>query len=318
MKEKIFQPYLLKFTKILRIQAEIIRSTQEFLSSQGFYEVAPPIISMETDPGIRGANPASIRCYGGKYLITTSMNLQKFLLTIPLKKIFCLSPVLRIESIEKRKTHHHLVEFRIIEVESSFATYNDIINIVEKLILHIFKCVKKKYLKDIECLNNQFKIPNPPFKRITHYKAIEWLKSKRFEGNFRKEIPWKSEFELSKEFKDFFWILQYPYGSRGFYEKRNSNNPTFLQDMDLCCPGGYGEVGSGSEREYNYKQIIEQMKKTNVNLNSFRQFLKIIKYGMIPSAGLGLGLERLTGFICGLRNIEESIPFPKVPGIINF
>ena len=123
-------------------------------------------------------------------------------------------------------------------------------------------------------------------------------------------MPWEAEKTISDHFSEPFFIIKYPKGSRGFYDK---NDEGFLLDFDLILPEGFGEVSSGSEREYEYEKI----KKKLDSIEGFDLYLKVIKRGIKPTAGFGVGLERLTRFICGLDSVWEATPFPKIPGVIS-
>lgn len=149
---------------------------------------------------------------------------------------------------------------------------------------------------------------------MKHNEVVELLRDKGFEAYFEQELPLNSETEFSKMIDNFTWITEYPNGSRGFYDKMNPNNPDFLMDFDLIMPEGYGELISGGEREFTREGITRQMKKTGLNPEEYDEFLKLYDDGMmLPSSGFGVGIERLTCFICRLEHISKAAMFPKIP-----
>ena len=87
--------------------------------------------------------------------------------------------------------------------------------------------------------------------------------------------------------------------------------------MDLFYPEGFGEAASGGEREYEYQKVLSRIKSSNEDAKSYGWYLEMLKYGVPPSAGLGIGLERLTRYICGSKKVWEATLFPKVLGIIS-
>lgn len=118
-----------KKISIFKIQSEIIGSASEFLRKEGFYEILPPIIAENTDPGLRGAHIAKIDFYGKPFCVTSSINLQKFEAVKYLKNIFAISQVVRLERADKRETGRHLSEFSIIEVEAANKNYYQIMDL---------------------------------------------------------------------------------------------------------------------------------------------------------------------------------------------
>jgi asparaginyl-tRNA synthetase len=302
-------------TAIFKIQSEIIRAASEYLRSKKFNEILPPITAENTDPGLRGAHIAKIDFYGKPYCITSSINLQKFEAVKCLGKIFGISQVVRLEESKKKETGRHLSEFSLIEVEAAKMNYHQIMDIGDELIASIINSVIKNCSEELKILNRNLKPIKKPFDRMKHEEVIKLLKSNGLKAERGEEIPVESECEFSKMIDNFVWITDYPNGSRGFYDRMNPNNPDFLMDFDLIMPEGYGEVISGGEREFTREGIIRQMEKTGLNPKEYEEFLELYDGGaMLPSSGFGIGIERLTRFICGLKHISEAALFPKLPG----
>jgi len=157
-----------KTMAVLRIQDEILTAIRDFMRREGFVEILAPIIGPITDPGIRGAKQATIDYYGSEFRMMSSMILYKQMAISSLGKIFSLSPNIRIEVPETAKTGRHLAEFRQIDIEEAFVTYEDAMHLAEKMIVHTLKDVKKKCFKELRVLDRKLKIPKRPFKRLTH------------------------------------------------------------------------------------------------------------------------------------------------------
>ena len=120
---------------------------------------------------------------------------------------------------------------------------------------------------------------------------------------------------LSKTHTELVWIIDIPLKSREFYDKEDREHPGYLRDMDLIYPDGYGEALSGGEREYEYEHIKKRIRKKGMTCAQFKEYLQLAKKNNLPpSAGFGIGIERLTRFVCGLDRIEDTALFPKVPG----
>jgi len=302
---------------ILRIQDEVVSSIREFLKEEGFTEILAPIIGPVTDPGIRGAKQVSINYYGNKFKLMSSMILYKQMVINAIPKIFALSPNIRIEPLETIKTKRHLAEFRQIDVEEAYATYGDMMKLGERLLCKVIETVNERCYKELKELGRRLRTPNPHFKRYTYDETVALLESLDFNLRNGDEIPWTAEEALSAIHKEPFWITDYPISARGFYYLEHSDMPGALKDFDLLYPEGYGEAVSGGEREYRYEKIVERIKKSNEDPAYYGWYLEMLKNGILPSAGFGIGVERLTRYICGIENIWEAVPFPKVPGIIS-
>jgi len=280
-------------------------------------EVLAPIIGPVTDPGIRGAKQATIDYYGASFKVMSSMILYKQMAVRSLEKIFALSPNIRLEPVESVATGRHLAEFRQVDVEQANATYRDVMCLAERLLHYICQKITEKFEQELRQLNRNLKVPTIPFKALTYEEALKLLHSEGFSVKYGKEIPWKEEKAISTMFEEPFFIVDYPVSARGFYDREDLNSPGILRDFDLIYPEGFGEAASGGEREHTYKGVIKRMQLTGENPIKYGWYLEMLKDGVCPSAGFGIGVERLTRWICGLRTVWEAVPFPKVPGIIS-
>lgn len=306
-----------RMQKILRIQATIGSAIREYLGTCEFVELLPPIIGPVTDPGIRGAQQVSINYYGQEFRIMSSAILYKQMAMASLKRIYFFSPNIRLEPLETVKTRRHLCEFVQVDIEEANASYYDAMRTAEGLLHHVCKQVIKHHEKDLQDLGRTLRIPKRPFQRITHREAVDLLISKGHEIDYENEIPWAQEEAISAMFDEPFFIYDYPRSARGFYDREDPDRPGILLDFDLIYPEGYGEAISGAEREYRYEQVIQRIKEGGEKPADYGWYLDMLQYGIPPSAGFGIGIERLTRFVCGLTSIWEARPYPKVSGIIS-
>ena len=304
-----------KMKLVLKIQDQILTSLRDFLRTKGFIEILAPIIGPVTDPGIRGAKQVSIQYYDAPFKLMSSMILYKQMAVSSLEKIFSLSPNVRLEPLESVKTARHLAEFRQIDIEMADASYEDAMGLAEELLVSVVKDVREKCSTELKKLGRELKAVSGPFKRLSHKEAVELLRSKGYKVSYVEEIPWDAEEALSAMHQEPFFVYDYPLVSRGFYDREDPNRPGILRDFDMLYPEGFGEAISGGEREHTYGGILKRMKMTGENPEKYRWYLKMLKEGVSFSAGFGIGVERLTRWICGLPTIWEAVPFPKVPGI---
>jgi len=313
-----FRYYALRHPKmklVLRVQDQILNSLRDFLRREGFIEILAPIIGPATDPGIRGAKQASIQYYGAPFKIMSSMILYKQMMISSFEKIFALSPNIRLEPVESVKTARHLAEFRQIDLEIVYSSYSDAMTLAERLLTSVVRDIKENCSEDLKELGRELKEVCGPFKRLTHKQAVELLRSKGYMVSYVEEIPWDAEAALSAMHDEPFFIYDYPLVSRGFYDREDPGRPGILRDFDMLYPEGFGEAISGGEREHTYNGVLKRMKLTGVDPEEYGWYLRMLKEGVPPSVGFGIGVERLTRWICGLKTIWEAVPFPKVPGI---
>lgn len=273
---------------ILKIQSKIRRILADYLESKDFIEISPVILSPMTDPLNHPTASADIECYGQKYHLTQSMIFHKQVALKTLDKIFVFSPNVRLEPKKTKDTGKHLFEFTQLDLEVKDAKREDIIRLCEGMFMTLIANIKKECKKELEELGREIKISKASFKRITYKDAY-----KKYGKDF--------EAIISKKYKEPVWIVDMPIMHREFYDKEHKNKPGYLADMDLIYPEGYGEALSGGEREYMYDKIKERMKIKGKKYSEFETYLKIAEEGLPPSAGFGIGIERLTGFICGLK-----------------
>lgn len=312
--QTIKQPRMIK---ILKIQDEILSAIRDFLRKTGFVEILAPVIGPVTDPGIRGARQATIDYYGTPFKVMSSMILYKQMAVMALEKIFAVSPNIRLEPKESIITCRHLAEFRQVDVEKAEASYQDAMRVAERLVQYVCKRILEKYERELEELGRRLNVPKIPFKRLTYQGAIELLGMKGFNVELGKEIPWKEEKAISAMFSAPFFITDYPQTARGFYDKEDAERSGILRDFDLIYPEGFGEAVSGGEREHMYERVMKRMELTGEDPDKYGWYLEMLKEGIRPSAGFGIGIERLTRWICGLETVWDAVPFPKVPGVVS-
>jgi len=301
--------------RVLKVQDQILTSLRDFLRKEGFIEILAPIIGPATDPGIRGAKQVAIQYYDVPFKIMSSMILYKQMTISSFEKIFALSPNIRLEPIESAETARHLAEFRQIDLEMVYATYDDAMNLAETMLISVVRDVGENCGEELKGLGRKLNELHGPFKRFTHKQAVELLRSNGYVASYVEEIPWDAEAALSSMHNEPFFVHDYPLVSRGFYDREDPTRPGILRDFDMLYPEGFGEAISGGEREHTYKGVLKRMKLTGVNPEEYGWFLQMLKEGVPPSVGFGIGVERLTRWICGLKTIWEAVPFPKVPGI---
>ena len=286
---------------ILSVQNEIRHILADELRKKQFIEISPVILSPITDPLNHLTFPAKIFCYGTAYSITQSMIFHKQLALKSIPKFFVFSPNVRLEIPDKESTGRHLFEFTQLDLEVKNATREDIMTLCEELLIAVINSVRQRCRTELSFLHRTLQVPQSPFPKITYQKALE-----RYGDDF--------EDILSRKYSQPVWLIDLPLACREFYDREDENNPGFLRDMDLIYPEGYGEALSGGEREYQVERIKKRILQKKQTTEQFKEYLALAQGDLPASAGFGIGIERLTRYICGLERIEETTLFPKIPG----
>lgn len=287
--------------RILHVNSEVRRGLRDFFMGEGFYELSPVILGPVTDPLNHAVSDASINYYGHKYGLTQSMIFHKQIALLSYDKLFIFSPNVRLEPVERQGTGRHLAEFSQMDVEVKDYSKDDAIALAERMYCFVVEHVRKTCQDDLEYFERKLAVPERPFRRFDYS-----LAKSRYGENFE-EI-------LSSDHEYPFFIENIPLLDREFYDREMDERPGILSDMDMVYPEGFGEALSGGEREYKLDRIRERIRKKGQTYDQFKYYLEVARLGIPKSAGFGIGIERLVRYILGLKNIEDTLLFPKVIG----
>ena len=281
--------------------------TQEF-TDKDFEWMLPVIFSQSTDP-LWPDSCASIEkrveveIYGKTVRTTTSMIVHKMVAcSLAVPKLFILSPNVRIEKSERAATGMHAYEFTQLDFEARNTASKDIRSLVETIASRLIESLKTNMKDDLSFLREDdgLKTPRTPFKV---YDMAE------LEANLG--TGW--ELQIPYETEDPIWVTNIP---REFYDFEDLDSGKW-DNYDLYLPR-YGEVLSGARREFEYDKMTRKMERDGIRKENYKLLLKLAKEGRLkPSAGAGIGIERLVSWIVGAKHIGETQVFPKTPGVIH-
>ena len=292
---------------ILNVRHRIIKSVRDFFDNKGFTLVDAPIFTPNACEGT--TNLFEVDYFDEKAYLTQSGQLYMEAAAMAVGKAYCFGPTFR---AEKSKTRRHLTEFWMVEPEVAFADIYDDMDLAEEFVEYIVEQVVEHNRADLEVLERDIsKLENikRPFPRITYDEAIEILHKK---GN---DTPWGEDFGgdeetlISEEFDRPVMIHHYPMSIKAFYMKQEGDKAACV---DVIAPEGYGEMIGGGERESDLEKLKAKIKEHGLSEEVFDWYLDLRKYGSVPHAGFGLGIERTVAWICGLHHVRETIPFPRL------
>lgn len=303
---------------VLRIQQALVAGARKLLASEGAVELFQPLIGPVTDPGARGAKQVDVDYYGHRYKLMASAILYKQASLVAFDKVFFIAPNVRLEPLETSATHRHLAEFHQIDVEFADASRDDAIALAERVVREAVRTVLATQAGALRTVGRDTTtleaLIEQPFKVVTHDEVIDRLGGSHRRGT---EIEWPAEEFISSQAQAPFFIVDYPKGSRGFYDKEDPARPSTLMSFDLIAPESCGEICSGAERESDYARIVTRMRETGENPAKYSWYLDIVREGIPRSSGFGLGLERLTRWVAGLDSVWQASAYPKLPGVVS-
>ncbi|MFA6307978.1 MAG: asparagine--tRNA ligase [Patescibacteria group bacterium] len=294
---------------ILKIRDTITQAIYDFMAKNDFIKIDAPILTPNACEGT--TELFEIDYFDEKAYLSQSGQLYIESAIFAHNRVFDFGPVFR---AEKSKTRRHLTEFWMMDAEMAFTNLDDNIAIQEALVRHLVKSVLEKNKTELEILERDTKpLENisKPFHRIKHSEAIKLLQKMGSDIKDGDDLGADDETILTKEFDNPLFVTNYPAKIKAFYMKRNSDDDSLAECSDLLAPEGYGEIIGGSQREDDYNILLERIKKEKLSLADFQWYLDLRKYGSVPHGGFGLGLERTVAWICGIKHVRETIPFPR-------
>lgn len=296
---------------ILRIRHCVVTTARRFFDDQGFTLLDAPILTPSSCEGTStlfetdyfGHNKAFLSQSGQLYMEAGAMAFGK---------VYCCGPTFR---AEKSKTRRHLTEFWMIEPEIAFADLQTIMTLAEAMIVTVVQEVLKSCEPELRLLQRDIATLEriqPPFPVISYDEAVQILK------DAGEPLPWGEDFGggqetiISKHFDKPVLIHRYPVQTKAFYMKNDPDRHEVALCVDMLAPEGYGEIIGGGQREDDSKVLSEKIEKAELPAKDFQWYLELRRYGSVPHAGFGLGIERAVGWICGLEHVRETIPFPRL------
>ena len=187
--------------------------------------------------------------------------------------------------------------------------------IQEELIIYIVQKALENCKRELAMIERDIeplKKIKTPFYRMTHRQAVKKLRELGSNINEKEDLGGEDETLLTQNYDNPIFIEKYPAALKAFYMKRDPENPELSLCDDLLAPEGYGEIIGGSQREDDYKNLLERIREQKLPEKDFQWYLDTRRFGSVPHSGFGVGLERLVAWICGLKHVRETIPFPRM------
>jgi asparaginyl-tRNA synthetase len=302
---------------ILKVRHAVVKAVRDFLDNDGFTLADTPIF---TPAACEGTTTLFEVDYFGdeKAYLTQSGQLYNEATAAAFGKVYCFGPTFR---AEKSKTRRHLTEFWMVEPEMAYATLDDAMNLAERFLSYIAARVletRQEELKTLERDTAKLEAIVPPFPRLHYDEAVKMLHEGFAEGAVENKFEWggdlgaPDETYLSSKYDKPLMVHHYPAAVKAFYMKRDPERDEIALGVDVLAPEGYGEVIGGGERATSVEFLEQQIAAHGLPKEAFEWYLDLRRYGSVPHAGFGMGIERCTAWMCGIEHVRETIPFPRM------
>ena len=324
--------------RIMRIRHTLIKAVRDYFDSRGFVLIDAPIF---TPNAVEGTSTLfEVGYFDSEAYLTQSGQLYMEAGAMAHGRAYCLGPTFR---AEKSKTRRHLTEFWMVEPEVAYMDLEGDMDLAEDFLVEIVGRVVEAHAPDLEALGRDVEAlrrVDKPFPRLTHRAAVERINgaiddgtadrtpagSSKREGieDDRPEVATETkrarpdddfggdeETILSRTFDRPVMVHRYPYPVKAFYMKRDPEDTTRALCVDVLAPEGYGEIIGGGQREDDLSVLAQRISEHGLPQEAFEWFKDLRRYGSVPHAGFGMGIERAVAWICGLHHVRETIPFPR-------
>ncbi|MBO6938909.1 MAG: asparagine--tRNA ligase [Deltaproteobacteria bacterium] len=295
---------------ILRVRAEVVAAIRAYFDGNGFINVDAPIFTPNACEGTSTLFETDY--HGDTAYLSQSGQLYMEAAAAALGKVYCMGPTFR---AEKSKTRRHLAEFWMVEPEVAFMDLEGDMNLAEDFLVSIVARVLKNRAKELELLErdtSKLEMVKPPFPRIRYEEGIQLLQGKGIDKKIGDDFGGEDETIIAESFDRPVIVTHYPSAIKAFYMKRDPEDERWALGMDVLAPEGYGEIIGGGVREESLEVLDGRIREHGLPMEAFDWYRDLRKYGTFPHAGFGLGVERTVAWICGLKHVRETIPFPRM------
>jgi len=313
---------------ILRVRHSVERAIRDFFDGRGFTLVDAPVFTPSACEGTSTLFEVPYFDLGKAYL-TQSGQLYMEAAAMALGKVYCFGPTFR---AEKSKTRRHLTEFWMVEPEVAFMDLDGDMQLMEEFVSHVVQTVLAKHRDEIarvlERDVSRLDAVRPPFPRITYTEAVEVIR--KAQAAQRASLPpeevarlppmmqWGDDIGGDEEtlvasgYDRPVMVHRYPAEMKAFYFKKDPAEPKVALGCDVLAPEGYGEIIGGGQREDDLATLERAVEDHKLPREAFEWYLDLRRYGTVPHAGFGMGVERCVAWICGLHHVRETIPFARM------
>jgi len=295
-----------KTASIFKLRHSVLEILRKTLSQKKFIEITTPKIIGSASEG--GANLFSLDYFGQTAYLAQSPQLYKEQMTLGLERVYEIANFYR---AEKSHTGRHLSEFTSIDIEAAFMDYNDVMDVLEALVMEVYKYTAENCKKEQEIIGHTIEIPSSPFERITYSQVIDELKQAGEKVEFGDDLLDSHLRIIGEKHPGFYFLMDWPMKLKPFYIREKDEDPSLSRSFDLQY--GYLELSSGGTRLHNTDILKAKLKEQGLDPAQFADHLQTFDWGMPPHSGWGMGLDRLMTTLIGMDNVREVVLYPRDP-----
>jgi asparaginyl-tRNA synthetase len=306
---------------ILRIRATIIKAMRDFMDDNQILLMDTPIITPAA--GEDTTSLFEIDYFGEPAYMAQTGQLYNEANMAAFGRVYCFGPTFR---AEKSKTRRHLIEFWMLEPELAFCSLEELMDLEERLQCYIVERVLAKNRQELAIIERDVAALERvvgPFPRISYDEAVDKLEQLHAEATDpeQKELlkivrgddfGSPHETALTQLYDRPLFVYHYPTAVKAFYMQPVEGQPDRCRSVDLLAPEGYGEICGGSERIYDEALLLQRIQDHKLPVENYKWYLELRRFGSVPHAGFGQGLERTVAWICGLPHVRETIPYARL------
>lgn len=295
----------------VRVRHQVIKSIRDYFDGNGFTLVDTPIF---TPAACEGTTTLFEVDYfeDEKVYLTQSGQLYNEANAVAFGNVYCFGPVFR---AEKSKTRRHLTEFWMVEPEMVYADLEDVKRVAEDLIVYVAGRVLEERAEDLKVLERDTKkleSLTKPFPRMSYDEAVKILQGKGSDIQWGGDFGNADETLLTEDLDRPLIVDRYPTEIKAFYFQPDEQRPEVALGVDVIAPEGYGEIVGGGQRIHDLALLERRLAEHNLPREAFEWYLDLRRFGTVPHAGFGMGVERFVAWMCGLEHVRETIPYPRM------
>jgi len=295
---------------VLRVRATVVRAIRNYLDSRGYVQMDSPLLTPAACEGT--STLFETKYFDESAYLSQSGQLYNEATAMAFGRVYCFGPSFR---AEKSKTRRHLIEFWQVEPEVAYADLDDIMEIEEELVSEVVAEVLRTRGRELAILGRdpaRLRGVEPPFPRIAYSEAVERIRKGGLDIEWGRDLGAEHETLLSKQFDRPVLVHRYPRCIKPFYMEVDPENAELSLSVDMLAPEGYGEIVGGGQRMSDLATLEARIEEEGLPRADYEWYLDLRRYGSVPHAGFGLGVERTVAWICGLEHCREAIPFPRM------
>jgi asparaginyl-tRNA synthetase len=289
----------------------VVKAVRDFLDDSGFTLVDTPIFTPAACEGTTTLFAVPYFDEGTAYL-TQSGQLYNEATAAAHGKVYCFGPTFR---AEKSKTRRHLTEFWMVEPEMAFAHLQDAMKVAQDMIVSVVAKVletRKEELLALERDTQKLANVQAPFPWLHYDDAIKLIQSKGSQTQWGSDFGGTDETMIAESYDRPVVVHRFPTVIKAFYMEPDPERAELTLSADILAPEGYGEIVGGGERMSDGDLLVERIRAHKLPEAAFQWYIDLRKFGSVPHAGFGMGIERVVTWICGLEHLRETIAFPRM------